>query len=279
MRACNFGGLSYIALAVACGGTGAVPAPAEPPSVSLVTVPGATYVMGDPEGDDNEAPAEVTVAAFRIMRYEVTNAQFRAFVDATGHVTDAERRGRGSVWIERRWRGVAGAQWRHPHGPDTTIAGRDDHAVVQISRDDAAAFCAHYGLRLPTEQEWELAARGTDGRRYTWGNDPPGTGPDPRGNFGTLECCAADASDGYEKVAPVGRFPEGVSPYGLYDMAGNVWEWTSSPFPGRPDRVSLRGGGWGNSAYCLRASYRHMNPPDIGLGMVGFRCAADVVSR
>jgi formylglycine-generating enzyme required for sulfatase activity len=275
----NFGGLSYALAVSACSGTGAPTTPAQPPAASLVAVSGGTFIMGDPDGDDNEAPAEVTVGPFRIMRHEVTNTQFWAFVSATGHVTDPERRGHGSVWIERKWRRIDGADWRHPHGPSTSIRDRDTHAVVQVSRNDAEAYCAHYGLRLPTEEEWELAARGTEGRRYAWGNDPPRDGAGRRGNFGTLACCAADDSDGYEKVAPVGQFPEGASPYGLYDMTGNVWEWTSSPFPGRPDRVSLRGGGWGNSAYCLRASYRHMNPPDIGLGMVGFRCAADPVSR
>ena len=90
-----------------------------------------------------------------------------------------------------------------------------------------------------------------------------------------VSCCAPDPSDGHRTIAPVGQYPEGASPFGLLDMAGNVWEWTSSPFPGRRDKVALRGGGWGNNSHCLRASYRHANPPNLGLDMVGFRCAAD----
>lgn len=143
--------------------------------------------------------------------------------------------------------------------------------MVQVSRNDAAAFCAFHGLRLPNEEEWEYAARGTDGRRYSWGVEPPRQ-PSGRANFGTVDCCAAD---GYRRTAPVGSFPAGRSPFGLDDMAGNVWEWTASAYPGRDGAAVLRGGGWGNNPYCLRAAYRHSNPPDIGLDMVGFRCAGD----
>ncbi len=253
----------------------AATAAAAQPSLDLVAVPGGDYLMGDAEGEANEAPRPVSVGPFRIMRREVTNAQFAAFVAATGYRTDPERAGGGYVW-PGRWRYLSGADWRHPEGPESTIAGHRDHPVVQVSAADAAAFCRWAGLRLPTEAEWEYAARGGDGRRYPWGNAPPAQQGLRRANFGTVACCAADASDGYRETAPVGSFAAGRSPFGLDDMAGNVWEWTASPFPGKPDEVALRGGGWGNDPWCLRVSYRHGNPPDIGLDMVGFRCAGDV---
>lgn len=239
----------------------------------LVDIPGGRFVMGDSEGDANEAPRPVTVAPFRIARHEVTNTEFEAFVAATGYLSDPERAGQGYVWTDR-WRLVPGADWRHPHGPGTTIQ-ESSHPVAQVSRRDAAAYCRWRGLRLPREDEWEFAARGIDGRRYPWGNERRRQGPEARANFGAVACCAPDARDGYRTIAPVGRFPTGASPFGVLDMAGNVWEWTSSDFPGRAGFVALRGGGWGNNPYCLRASYRHANPPDIGLDMVGFRCAGD----
>jgi formylglycine-generating enzyme required for sulfatase activity len=170
---------------------------------------------------------------------------------------------------------VPGADWRHPHGPDSGIEGKGDHPVLQVSQRDGAAYCAWRGLRLPTEAEWEFAARGTDRRRYPWGDAPPRQGAAAQANFGTIACCSADGSDGYQKTAPVGRYARGTSPFGVRDMAGNVWEWTSDRYLDRPGMVALRGGGWGNNPYCLRVSYRHGNPPDIGLDMVGIRCAAD----
>ena len=263
------GALGALALVVAGADAGAG---AAEPQADFVDLPGGRFVMGDPEGESDEAPRTVEVAPFRLMRSEVTNRQFAAFVAMTGYVTDPERKGFGWVW-PGRWQQVRGADWRHPFGHGTSIEGAPDHPVVQVSQRDAAAFCRHYGWRLPTEEEWEFAARGTERRRYPWGNAPPGQ-PSRLANFGTVACCAADAADGHLRTAPVGSFPAGVSPFGLYDMAGNVWEWTASPYPPRPDQVSLRGGGWGNDPYCLRVSYRHGNPSDIGLDMVGFRCAA-----
>ncbi|MEM7025313.1 MAG: SUMF1/EgtB/PvdO family nonheme iron enzyme [Pseudomonadota bacterium] len=244
------------------------PLAAEPVFVDL---PGGRFTMGDPLGEPDEAPVEVEVAPYRLMRLEVTNRQFADFVAVSGHVTDAERHGFGWTW-SGRWQRHADADWRKPFAGS---AGQDgpDHPVVQVSANDAAAFCAFYGWRLPTEQEWEFAARGTDGRRYPWGNVDPEAGQ--HANFGTVACCAPDATDGHLRTAPVGSFPSGVTPFGLLDMAGNVWEWTSTPHFSRPDWVSLRGGGWGNNPWCLRTTYRHGNPRDIGLDMVGFRCAAD----
>jgi formylglycine-generating enzyme required for sulfatase activity len=211
------------------------------------------------------------------MRFEVTNDQFAEFVAATGHVTHPESRGWGFVWT-RGWLRIKGADWRHPRGPDTDIAGRGDHPVVQVSVEDAAAYCGFRGMRLPTDAEWELAARGIDGRRYPWGEtDPSQTGSrgERRANFGTVACCRPDDSDGWSTTAPVGQFPEGLSPYGLYDMAGNVWEWTSDEFPGKPGSAALRGGGWGNNPYCLRTTYRHANARNVGRDHIGIRCAGD----
>ena len=244
--------------------------------LDLVAIPAGAVVMGDAGGEADETPREVAVAAFRIMRHEVSNAQFAAFVAATGYVTAPERAGKGWVW-EPRWRLVAGADWRHPFGPGTSIAVKGDHPVVQVSAEDAAAFFAFHGLRLPTEAEWERAARGAEWRRYPLGDGSPDMGGLRRANFGTVACCAADERDDFRETAPVGRFPQGGSPFGVLDMAGNVWEWTSSRIGGDPAKVVLKGGGWGNDPYCLRIGYRHVNPPDIGLDMVGLRCAGDAL--
>jgi len=243
-------------------------------SLDWVPIPGGRFAMGDPEGAAKQTAQRVTVAPFRLQRTEVTNAAFRRFVAETGHVTDPARKGWGYVWTGR-WQRVPGADWRHPFGPDSDLNGKAKHPVVQVSQRDAAAYCAWAGGRLPTAREWAFAARGHDGRRYPWGDQPPDQRPPHRANFGTVACCAPSAADGFARTAPVGRFPAGRSPFGLDDMAGNVWEWTASAFPGRPDQVVLRGGGWGNNPRCLRTTYRHGNPPDIGLDMVGIRCAAD----
>ena len=248
--------------------------PREHGNADMISIPGGQFAMGDARGDPDEAVRLVDVRPFRVLRHEVTNREFAAFVAATGHVTDAEGSGAGHVWTDR-WREVRGADWRHPEGPQSSIERLDSHPVVQVSMRDAAAYCAWRGLRLPTEEEWEFAARGTDGRRFPWGNEPPRQGGTRRANFGTEQCCAADAVDGFARTAPVGSYPRGRSPWGLDDMAGNVWEWTASAYRAGGRDVAIRGGGWGNDAYCLRTSYRHGNPPDIGLDMVGLRCAGD----
>ena len=248
-------------------------------AVEFIDLPAGRVIMGDPAGDPGEVRRVVQIKPFRLMRFEVTNRAFADFVRESGHRTDPEKSGSGYVWT-KRWQYVNGADWQHPYGPDTAgpdtaIDGFGHHPVVQVSADDAAAFCAFYGWRLPSEEEWEYAARGEDGRRYPWGDRAPDqtAGGDRLANFGTVPCCAADDSDGFLKTAPIGSFPEGAGPFGHLDLAGNVWEWTSSRFPARPDQVVLKGGGWGNNPHCLRASYRHGNPPHIGLDMVGFRCA------
>lgn len=244
------------------------------PPPETVLIPGGSFVMGDAAGEPDEVPEQVTVKPFRLMRFEVTNDQFAAFIAATRHITDVERQGSGYVWTDK-WRPVTGVSWKQPHAPDDSLAGRGNHPVVQVSQRDAAAWCRWAGMRLPSEAEWEFAARGSDGRRYPWGNQPPQQSKPFRANFGTVACCAPDRSDGYERTAPIGRYAQGISPFGIADMAGNVWEWTSTKHPGNPRWIAIRGGGWGNNPWCLRSAYRHGNPPDIGLDMVGFRCAAD----
>ena len=245
--------------------------------------------MGDAAGDDNEVPVKKSVNPFQLMRYEVTNRQFKAFVHETDYITDVQRNGKAHVWM-RRWQRDDKANYLRPHGKPLS-SEMEDHPVMQVSARDAEAYCSFHGARLPTEVEWEFAARGTDGRRFPWGNksptqtnpsqadpsqaDPSQTNPS-LANFGTVACCAASDLDGYAKTSPVGSYPLGVSPFGVEDMAGNVWEWTSTPFPGKPEQRVIRGGGWGNNPYCLRSSYRHGNPPDIGLNMVGIRCARDL---
>jgi formylglycine-generating enzyme required for sulfatase activity len=251
--------LAAVALVAAVALGGATDAPsgadltAEPAGttdpVAMVSVPAGDFVMGsdDPDADRDERPAtRVFVGAFAIDRVEVTNARFRGCVEA-----GACTRPIAGAWAER-------------------AAG--DLPVSLVSWAQATAYCRWVGKRLPTEAEWEKAARGRDGRRYPWGD---AFAPD-RANLGYTHGPVA-----------VGRHPAGASPYGVLDMAGNVWEWTSSlyrPYPydrddGREDPAARgarvnRGGGWYHGAWYARASYRatadHMYRRVADLG---FRCA------
>ena len=225
------------------------------PDRSEVHIPGGTFRMGSAEYYEEEGPVHTeTVAPFWIDRYDVTNAEFAKFVAATHYVTDAEKRpdpadypevdkdklvAGGAVFISPKggvrsmedpmqwWQFVAGADWRHPDGPDSTIAGHDNDPVVQVSYDDALAYAKWAGRELPTEAQYEFAARGgLDGKTYAWGDElTPGgkyqanvwQGTFPTNNTG---------ADGFSGRAPVGCFP--ANGYGLYDMIGNVWKWTSS---------------------------------------------------
>lgn len=242
--------------------------------VEMILIPGGPFVMGSDAFYPEEAPAhQAEVAPFELEKHPVTNRQFSEFVDATGYLTVAERgldaaeypdlseadRAAGSLVFQpttgpvdlRDWRAwwewQPGASWRHPFGPDSDLDGRDDHPVVQVCFTDASAYAAWAGKRLPTEAEWERAARGgMDGRDYAWGSElnPGGRllanswqGSFPYRNTGAL---------GWVGTSPVGSFP--ANPFGLVDMIGNVWEWTGSIFT--PDHrgrraaaVNLLGGG------------------------------------
>lgn len=258
-----------------------------------VYVRGGTFLMGSNGGHPEESPPhQVTVGPYWIDRDEVTVAAFEAFVRATSYQTEAERFGWSGVFhvATAEWGKADGADWRHPEGPGSTA--RPDEPVTQISWNDAVAYAHWAGKRLPTEAEWEYAARGgLDRRPYAWGDElRPGGRPVAnwwQGQFPVRNT----GEDGYVGRAPVGRFPPNA--YGLRDVAGNVWEWCADWFsdayyasspgtnpqgpPGGTERV-MRGGSWMCSEnFCsrYRVAARSHATPDTGLNNVGFRCARD----
>ena len=221
---------------------------------------------------------KVYLDAFFIDKYEVTNARFKKFVEETGYITDAEKSRTALAWIWSGFYKITGVtktdgsmNWQHPNGADykgkwSNIEDKSSHPVAQMSWNDANAYCTWAGKMLPTEAEWEKAARGVDGRIFPWGNVYPDVGEKMRANYGK----GADGMlDGYEYSAPVGSFPLGVSPYGVMDMAGNQWEWVAdrydvnyyqnSPYknPTGPDSGALRivkGASWSKHPELLRAA-------------------------
>jgi sulfatase modifying factor 1 len=262
----------------------------------MIDLPGDTFLMGseDADGfpDDAEGPVrEVVVDAFAIGARAVTNDEFAEFVDATGYATDAERFGWSFVFAKflpahsrrdsRRvadtpwWCGVRNASWNHPEGPDSGLDDRGNHPVVHVSWNDAVAYCHWAGARLPTEAEWEFAARGgLEQRRYPWGDDLTPHGEHRcniwQGRFPVKNTGA----DGYLGTAPADAFPPNA--YGLYNVSGNVWEWCADSWqPGDVNRV-IRGGSYlCHESYCnrYRVAARTKNTPDSSTGHMGFRCA------
>src|SRR5438445_2693120 len=244
----------------------------------MVSVHGGTYWIGDESPDAfGDAPRRrVQIVSFAIDRHEVTNRQFREFVRATGYRTTAEREGGGWVYRggESDWSFADGADWRHPLGPQSNIDRASEHPVVLVSWYDAEAYANWAGKRLPTEAEWEVAARG--GRP---------TGAMPLGDPALDRTANVwqgrwpwrnELSDHFFYTAPVGSFaPNSI---GLYDMLGNVWEWTADAYDVRATLRVARGGSWFCSAnYCAayRPGFRGKSPPDHAFNNVGFRCAAD----
>jgi formylglycine-generating enzyme required for sulfatase activity len=278
----------------------------------MIRLPGGEFWMGSEEGlaapADGEAPVRrVSLAPFEIDAAAVSNAEFAEFVAETRHVTEAERAGWSFVFAgllpdefpDTRgvaaapwWRQVFGADWRHPEGPHSDIAARLDHPVVHVSWRDARAFAAWAGKRLPTEAEWEYAARGgLEQRRFPWGDEET-PGGDHRCNVWQGAFPSRNTLlDGWYGTAPVDAFaPNG---YGLKSASGNVWEWCadwwSASFhragprrdppgpPGGTHRV-MRGGSYlCHPSYCFRyrVSARSANTPDSSTGNLGFRCARD----
>ncbi|WP_286189882.1 formylglycine-generating enzyme family protein [Labrenzia sp. R4_2] len=293
---------------------------------------GGTFAMGSGKHYREEAPVrQVTLRPYSIQKTEVTNAEFAAFVEATGYVTTAEKdldpadypdlppdllKAGSMVFAQPKeavalndinlwWRYVPGAQWRHPRGPESSIEGLENHPVVQVSIEDAKAYADWVGGRLPTEAEWEFAARGgLDGAQFSWGEDyDPSEGWKAntwQGVFPSVDT----AEDGHHGSAPVGSYaPNG---YGLYDMAGNVWEYVSDWWiPGHPTKDQTNPGGpsktlaeqFANSAvgarhvvkggswlcapsYCFRYRPSARQPAERSLGSnhIGFRIARDGVN-
>jgi formylglycine-generating enzyme required for sulfatase activity len=247
--------------------------------MEMIYVLGGTFEMGSNDGDDHEQPVHpVTLDSFWIDKTEVTNDQFERFAQATGYRTDAEKEGASGVYRDGRWSQLNGADWQHPSGPETSISDRMDHPVVQVSWNDATAYCRWAGGRLPTEAEWEYAARGSDGKTYPWGNDPPND---------TLLNYNLNVGDTTE----VGSYPDGASWIGAMDMAGNVWEWVNDSYnsdyyvtspavnPKGPETGEvkvLRGGSWLFDDENVRAANRlYAVQPDDRSVNSGFRCVVE----
>ncbi|QEN13020.1 formylglycine-generating enzyme family protein [Mycolicibacterium sp. ELW1] len=278
----------------------------------LVAIPGQTVMLGSDRHYPEEAPARpVTVDGFRIQPRQVTNAEFTEFVSATGYLTVAERplnpadypgapaanlqpgsmvfrRTSGPVdlrHLSQWWTWTPGASWRHPLGPGSSIAKRAEHPVVHVAFDDATAYATWAGLVLPTEAEWETAARGGHEQAdYTWGDQPEGPGERLanywHGDFPWRP------EPGYGRTTDVGSFPP--NGYGLFDMAGNVWEWTTdwwagseaaSHDPAQPQftvpRKVVKGGSFlCADSYCMRyrPAARRPQMVDTGMSHIGFRC-------
>ncbi len=293
----------------------------EAPPPGMVLIPGGTFQMGSTEFKESQPIHTVTVKGFWIDATEVTNEQFEAFVKATGYKTIAERvpdakqfpdakpedlKPFSAVFtppakppsgpdIRQWWSRVYGADWRHPDGPGSSITGKEKYPVVHISWVDADAYAKWAGKRLPTEAEWEFAARGgRDGRKYSWGDEfKPGgkamantwQGTFPNSNL---------VEDGHRTAAPVGSYPP--NDYGLYDMAGNVWEWCADWYtedyfkespkdnpqgpgdPGTKRKVQKGGSFLCSENYCARykAGARHSGEFEDAADHIGFRCVKDV---
>lgn len=264
----------------------------------MVIIPGGKMLMGTNAADGRDGESvirEVELQEFEIDKYPVTNADFRDFVRAQKYKTEAETFGWSFVFedfvseelrskVTQRiesapwWLPIERAFWRQPAGPGSGIRERLDFPVVQVSWNDAQAFCQWKGKRLPSEEEWEWAARGgLQGRTYPWGNKFQAN----RSNLWQGSFPDKDTTeDGHHGISSVTAFPPQNS-YGLYDMMGNTWEWTSTIFRGSQPMYVLRGASWidtvdGSANHKARVTTRMGNTPDSASDNLGFRCAASV---
>jgi formylglycine-generating enzyme required for sulfatase activity len=276
-----------------------------------VAIPAGSFRMGSADDwsypGDGEGPIHVVeLDAFELAATTVTNDEFAAFVEATGHVTDAERFGWSFVFAAALpddfppthavaqapwWRKVEDSSWRAPEGPHSSLDGRDDHPVVHVSWNDAMAYADWSGTRLPTEAEWEYAARG--GRRgavFPWGDELEPGGEHRMNVFQGSFPGGDTAADGFAGTAPAQSFP--ANGYGLYNMTGNVWEWCADWYdpryyqrsprhsPAGPDKGThrvMRGGSYlCHASYCrrYRVAARSGNGPDSSTANLGFRVAS-----
>lgn len=255
----------------------------------MIAIPAGEFIMGaDPRYTEEGPPHRVQVAAFRIDAHELTNGEFAAFVKATGYRTMAERDppklpgaqpemsvpGSAVFTVPqpndpRWWRWVVGAQWRHPSGPDESIAGREHEPVVQIAYEDAEAYARWVGKQLPTEAQWEYAARG--GRDAE--PEPIDAHGRPQANYYQGVFPARDLGlDGFRGRAPVGCFPP--NGYGLYDMIGNVWEWTKDAASPDGEIRVIKGGSYLCAEnYCARyrPAARQFQERGLGTDHIGVR--------
>lgn len=257
----------------------------------MVYVPAGAFEMGsaddDSDGDGDEKPQHtVTLDAFWIDRTEVTNAQYARFLNALG---GHQGRCGGEDCIDTKSEDDS-SHILQQGGQYVVESGYEDHPMIEVSWYGAQAYCEWVGARLPTEAEWEKAAQGTDGRKYPWGNEWDvrttrrcnfSDKNDPTGPSDTV------ADDGYAQTAPVGSYPDGASPYGALDMAGNVLEWVADWYhsgyyanspsnnpkgPNSGDYRVLRGGSWGDVPHYVRAAYRYLDVPTLRYNNVGLRC-------
>jgi formylglycine-generating enzyme required for sulfatase activity len=277
----------------------------------MVALAGGRFRIGSDDRlaypDDGETPREFELNAFAIDRCAVSNAVFAHFVEATGYVTEAERFGWSFVFggllpedfpdtrgvaAAPWWRQVFEADWRHPEGPQSDLEERDDHPAVHVSFNDALSYCAWTEKRLPTEAEWEFAARGgLEQKAFPWGDEREPDGEHRmnvwQGTFPNENTTA----DGFYGTCPVDAFP--ANGYGLHNTTGNVWEWTADwfdpTFREHDRRRDPAGPAWGtrrvqkggsylcHASYCrrYRVAARMGNEPDSSTGNLGFRCAAD----